>query len=222
MAFFTEYANHIRMKALLWSCIAILILPPIVWAEGSTLIEGTVQDGNTGKSIPGVAVEVYRSEDHSRAVNSTKTDEKGDYSVSVEPGFYYDVYLRTGDASPNQRTNEAVKPDGMYKLNFNIVGESTFEGKIVEKYGLGLVLLAVAVVIGVIAWDHLGSKKAGPTLKDMTAEKAEIEKMLEMTRVKYHKRQIDEETLKNIVKDKQERLIELESKIREQEAKTKV
>ncbi|MFH0862522.1 MAG: carboxypeptidase-like regulatory domain-containing protein [Candidatus Altiarchaeota archaeon] len=201
------------------SCILVFALCSLVCAEGSTLIEGTVQDGNTGKSISEVTVEAYRSEDHSKAVNSTKTDEKGGYSMSVEPGVYYDVYLRTGDQSPNQRTNEAVKQDGVYKLNFNIVGESTFEGKIVEKYGLGLVLLAVAVVIGAIAWDHLGSKNRGPTPDELKAEKAEIEKMIEMTRVKYHKRQIDEETLKNIVKDKQERLIEIESKIRELDGK---
>jgi uncharacterized membrane protein len=200
------------------SCLVLAAFLQSVAAESATL-EGYVQDGNTGKSMHAVIVEVYKSEDHSRVVNNTLTDGKGFYSLSVAPGPFYDVYLRMGGGSHNQRTTEAVKADGVYKLNFNIVTESSYENTIVERYGLGLVVLVAILVLALIILDLAYSKRRSPSLADLKKEKEEIEKMVEISREKYHKREIDEETFKSISAGKQERLIEIESKIRDIEGK---
>ncbi len=54
----------------------------------------------------------------------------------------------------------------------------------------------------------------GQSVEDLTRQKEEIEKMLEIAKAKYHRRELDEESFREIVRDNQKRIIELELKIR--------
>jgi uncharacterized membrane protein len=189
-------------------------------AQGQATLQGFVRDGNTGNSMPGIKVDVYTSEDHINIVASTRTDEEGFYSVGVAPNKYYDVYLRVGDVSPNQRTNEDVEAGGVYTLNFNIAAESSYSSSVVEKYGFGIVVVVAVLILLIILIDQLILRRPKtPGLKELRRERDHLQEMIDLAKNKYHKREIDEESFREIIKDKQERLIELESKIRELEGK---
>jgi len=182
-----------------------------------SVIQGYVTDLKTGASIQSVKVEVFDSQDHSKPQVSAVTDQKGFYSVEVPVGSYYDVYLVSGEARPNQRTTEAVRAGVVYTVNFKIDSESDYSATIVEKYGIELAAGAAAVFLLAVAADQLLLRRRpkAPGLKELKDERDRILQMLEMAKTKYHRREMDEDSLRQITKDKQERLIELESKIRE-------
>ncbi|MCX6695124.1 MAG: carboxypeptidase-like regulatory domain-containing protein [Candidatus Altiarchaeota archaeon] len=194
-------------------------------------IEGYVKDGKTGTPYKDVNIEVYQSDDHSAPVGSVKTDAKGYYSLPVQPGKYYDIYVRTGDVNPTQRTNSATIEGGVYTLNFDLYAESTYSNVVVEKYGFWIVVVVSFIVLAVILFDmvfrrgkkeeykstHLESatvEQPAESLDKLAKEKAEIESMIELSRSKYHKREIDEESFREIVRDQQKKLIEIEARTR--------
>lgn len=196
--------------------ILLLLMSTSAWGQIAT-IEGAVQDAKTGQSIPGVTVDIYSSEDHSSPLHTLTTDEKGYYSVNVQTGRFYDVYLRVGETNPNQRTPEPVKQNGVYTINFQISTESSYADSVVEKYGFGIVLLAAGLLFLVILIDQAASmrKNKGPTSKDLLREKQALQEMIELTRQKYHRREIDDESYREITRDQQKKLIELESRIKD-------
>ncbi|MFH0862888.1 MAG: hypothetical protein V1875_07670 [Candidatus Altiarchaeota archaeon] len=165
--------------------------------------------------MAGVNVEVYTSKDHTNAVASSKTDQRGFYSVTVLPGEYYDVYLRLGDVNPNQRTTEPAEAGGLYTLNFNIASESSYNSSVVEKYGFVVVVAVAFLILAVILADQLFFRRARkPRLGDLERQRDQIKEMLELARVKYHHREMDEQSFREITRSQQEKLIEIESKIK--------
>ena len=190
----------------------------VVCAIEPATIQGYVRDRNTGESRAGVKVELYSSDDHTNVVSSTETDDKGFYMMSVEAGRYYDVYLRVGDVNPNQRTPEIVSSGGSYAMNFNIVTESSYSDSVVEKYGFGIVVAVALLVLAIIVFDKLLSRRTHePSVDEMKRERDEIKGMLDVAREKYHRREIDEESFREITRDEQQRLIQLEAKISKKE-----
>jgi hypothetical protein len=199
-------------------------------------IEGYLKDRKTGAPYPGVRIDVYPSDDHSNLVAYTQTDNKGYYSLTVPAGKYYDVYVRMGEANPTQRTNTPTVDGGVYTLNFDLESESSYSNVIVEKYGIWIVVLVSLVVLGIIFFDVVfrlifGRRKeriivetkttpqaqtepSKVDLNDLVKEKAEIESEIELTKTKYHKRLIDEESFREIVRDQQKKLIEIETRIK--------
>jgi len=185
-------------------------------AAEETILQGYVVDGSTGRSMADVKVEVYTSEDHTNVVASSKTDPKGFYSVTVPPGGYYDVYLRLGVVNPNQRTTEPVEAGGLYTLNFNIASESAYSSPVVEKYGFAVVVVVAFIILAVIFADQLFFRRARkPKLGDLERQRDQIRERIELTRAKYHHREMDEQSFREITKSQQEKLIEIESNIRE-------
>lgn len=199
----------------------LLLLASVCCGQQAATIEGNVRDGKTGQSMGGVKVDVYTSEDHVNVIATTHTDDNGYYSVQVAPGRYYDIYLRIGDVNPNQRTNSVVEPRGVYTLNFNIATESSYSSGVVEKYGFGVVVAVAGFILLLILVDQLVLRKSirEPTLSELKKQRQQIEEMTALTKAKYHRREIDEESYREITRDQQEKLIELESKIRELEGK---
>ena len=215
-------------------CIALLI----VWillvhasSQGKSKIEGYVRDGKTGAANSGVRVDVYPSDDHSRPISYTQTDSRGYYSFNVPPGKYYDVYVRMGNVNPTQRTSSATVEDGIYTINFDLYADSSYSNVVVEKYGLWLVAAVAALILGIIMLDILfrlifrgrrreaapapGKADAGAdSMEKLAAEKNEVESMIELSRTKYHRREIDEESFREIVRDHQKKIIEIEARMK--------
>jgi uncharacterized membrane protein len=193
--------------------IILLLLGGSAAAQSATL-QGYVRDGNSGESIPNVLVDVYASEDHVKPVASTQTDEKGFYAISVPSGRYYDVYLRTGEVNPNQRTPQTVSDRGVYTLNFNIVAESIYGTSVIDRYGVAAVVILAFVLFIIIVYDQLVARRTRkPDVAALKRERDEVQGMINLSRDKYHRREIDEESFRSITKDQQEKLIEIESKI---------
>ncbi len=201
------------------SALVLMLLMGSAAAQHAT-VEGYVRDAKSGTSITGVNVAVYRSGDYGTTVALTETDSRGYYSVAVQPGSYYDVYLRMGGSNPNQRTSEAVSAGAVYTLNFNIASESAYGGEVVEKYGFGVVVAVALLILFIILVDQLFLRRSRkPGVKDLKGERDRLQKMLELTKSKYHRRELDEESFREITREHQQKLIELESQIKELEGK---
>ena len=199
-----------------------LLLAPYGAAEtGIATIEGYVRDSNSGNSIPDLRVVVYTSDDHGNIVTGARTDGNGFYSVNVSAGRYYDVYLRTEVGNPNQRTTEDLRAGAVYPVNFNVAVESSYQNTIIDKYGIGIVIAVALLVVMLIVYDQLSSraKSKGPGLEEIKRERDQLQEMVNMAKAKYHRREIDEESFREITRDQQERLIELESRIKVLEGK---
>jgi hypothetical protein len=179
-------------------------------------IEGTVLDKNTGKSMPNIKVNIYKAEDHDQPQATALTDPKGYYSANVTPGSYYDVYLVIGDANPNLRTTHPVEASGTYTLNFRIDAETSYTSSVVEKYGIGLVAAVAGLIIALIIVDQLllRRKTQEPGIDELRKKRDQIQEMVNLAKTKYHKREIDEESFREITRDHQQKLIEIESKIK--------
>jgi uncharacterized membrane protein len=205
-----------------YAALVVLALAACAIAEQEpAVIQGYVRDGNSGKSLAGVKVDVYPSSDHTNLAASGSTGENGFYNLTVPSGSYYDVYLRMGDTNPNQRTTEAVVGGATYPINFNIAVESNYQSAVMEKYGMGVVLIVAALIVAVILVDQLAlrRKTKGPGMEELKRQRDQLEGMVSLAKAKYHRREIDEESFREITRDQQEKLIELESKIKALEGK---
>lgn len=193
-----------------------LLAPSLAMAAEQAMVSGLVRDADTGAGLSGLTVEVYKSGEYDKPVSKSTTDEGGRYEVAVESGFYYDAYLRYGGSNPTMRTPEAARGGRTYELNFNIKESSNFTEVVVGKYGIWVVVAVALIVLALIVIDIMSSRrKSGSSPADFRKERDEIQKMLDISHEKYLKREIDEETFKSITSAKQERLIELESKLKE-------
>ena len=89
-----------------------------------------------------------------------------------------------------------------------------------EPFHLVLLALAAFIVVFAVGVSLIRSKKkvsmdAGEkTVEELQKEKEEIEKMMAIAKAKYHKRELDEESFREIIRDNQKKVIELELKIR--------
>jgi hypothetical protein len=184
----------------------------------------------------GLRVEVYPTNDYSKPIASVYTNSQGYYSISLQAGEMYDVFVRVGEPNPTQRTRETLKEGGTYTLNFNVHVEDYYTSAVTEKYGFTVVVLVALVILVVILADQLvlrkkrtlqkleretdnlkrelGSRPAGGNeLAAAINEKKQIEYMINLTKIKYHKREIDEESFREITRDYQKKLIEIEARI---------
>jgi uncharacterized membrane protein len=179
-------------------------------------ISGYVRDAKTGASIRNVRVEIFPSSDHSSPTFSTQTDERGYYVARVTPGDYYDIYLRMGDLNPSQRTTTSAEGGSSYTVNFNIVTESNYQNTVVERYGIGLALAVAVVVLMVIVFDRLVALRGSraPSIDELRRQRDALIETIGLARGKYHKREIDEESFREITREEQMKLLELESKIK--------
>jgi hypothetical protein len=86
--------------------------------------------------------------------------------------------------------------------------------------------LAMAFVVVYIQKKKRVRPVAGPTisseLSELYKKKEELEEMIKIAKVKFYKRVLDEESYKEIVKENQGRLIEIEAKIGEIEKRVKI
>ncbi|MFH0860321.1 MAG: hypothetical protein V1921_03910 [Candidatus Altiarchaeota archaeon] len=91
-----------------------------------------------------------------------------------------------------------------------------------------LLLFFIIVLIFYVYWkSRRDSRREGSDedmeseLKKLTDEKKELEELISLAQKKYHKRKIDEESFREIVRDHQKKLIEVESKISKIEKRVK-
>jgi uncharacterized membrane protein len=187
----------------------------------SAIIRGHVLDPNTGWPFANLTVDVFASDDHSSPVATVETDGKGLYAVTVPPGKYYDIYVRTGKENPTQRTVSIVGKNTESVIDFNIDERVVYQSSFVDTYGQELVVGLAALMLLMIVVDQffLHRKPNAPGLPELKAERDRIQEMLNVARGKYHKREIDEESFREITRDQQGKLIELESKIKALEGK---
>lgn len=91
-----------------------------------------------------------------------------------------------------------------------------------------LLLFFIILLIFYVYWkNRRDSRKKGSDedveaeLKKLMDEKKELEELISLAQKKYHKRKIDEESFREIVRDHQKKLIEVESKISKIEKRVK-
>ncbi len=191
----------------------LVVLSGAACAQELARVEGVVKDANTGKSLSGALVEIYKVGGSTHPVNSTVTDDSGYYSFFVEPMAFYDVYVRFQGASDSFKTPEAVRPGSVNKVNIAIrTGDSNPLAVTAEKAGFGVVIIASIIVLALVIWGFLKQNKK-LNFEDLSREREQVKMELEVLRKKYHRREIAEEQLNAISKDKQQQLVEIESKM---------
>ncbi|MFH1402967.1 MAG: carboxypeptidase regulatory-like domain-containing protein [Candidatus Altiarchaeota archaeon] len=217
--------------------IALILLSPACIAQETAVIEGHIRDGNNGAPYSNLRVDIFKTGDFNKPVASTYSNSNGYFNTTVSPGSYYDIYVRMGETNPNQRTSSVVEANGVYTVNFDISAESTYSDDVVEKYGFWMVVLVALLILFLIFVDQLffrrkriirdleerqshlqnkldQAKPEGDELSALQHEMHELEYMINLTKIKYHKRGIDEESYREIIRDYQKRLIEVEAKIK--------
>jgi 5-hydroxyisourate hydrolase-like protein (transthyretin family) len=211
--------------------------------EFDATVKGFVMDQATGMPFSGVVVDIYKSDDHSTTAASVKTDERGYYETEVAGGQYYDIYVRLGDPNPYQRTQSVVQKNGVYTINFNVHTETNYSERVVERYGFWIVVVVAAIILLVILFDQLFfrrrrvvkaledeqvklKKRLEETTEEPKDELARLEKerdkmyyMINLSKIKFHKRELDEESFREIVRDYEKKLIEIEARIEELKSK---
>jgi|GEM_PF-5751445 len=95
---------------------------------------------------------------------------------------------------------------------------------------IAVIVLLIFLVLVLLAYRLLGrykskgsgleapsSKDYGLELKRLQDEKKSVEEMMKLAQFKYRKRKLDEESFREIVRDQQKKLIEIEARIKEME-----
>ena len=205
-----------------------------VTAQENAIIYGHVLDEKTGAPLNNVLVEIFASEDPAHPVVSDYTNDKGFFNSTVAGNKNYEIYVRLGEKNPKQSVY--VTSGAIQEVKFMVSMETISEMDIIEQpYFLIFVAIAV-LVIGVILFDELYIRRrkisALETDKERLKNKIEstveldevstlekkrdrIELMIKMAQLKFHKRQIDDESFREIVRDKQKDLIEIEARLSE-------
>ena len=218
---FDVIRNTLFSRAVISLIILTAVMPAFSTAVSTAFIEGYVTDKDTGRPFEKVLVETFNVSDHTNPVTACETDKRGYYNMSVPPGNY-DVYVRVGKSNPTQSVY--VQGGEIQTINFKVRMESVVEDIPVETLGFGIVIAIAILIVIVIAIDQLflkkkrsvegsATEKPKETLEDLEKEKAQIDHMIELTRQKYHQRKINEESFREIIRDYQEKLIEIEAKI---------
>jgi 5-hydroxyisourate hydrolase-like protein (transthyretin family) len=221
-------------------CISLLILScSQITAESNATIYGFVTDQNTGEPFKEVKVEIFYSTDHSTPIATLTTDSKGFYNTTVSENRNYDIYVRLGKTNPMQTTY--VGEGYVQQVDFKIGMKSVGGENITEEGGFWIVVAVAVVILGVILVDQLYLRKkrvmreleverkrleekledkiegSEDELTTLKKERDRIDYMINLTKTKFHKRKLDEESFREIVRDYQKRLIEIETRIKELE-----
>jgi|GEM_PF-2637595 len=203
-------------------------------AQQNAIIYGNVVDDKTGKPLDNVMVEIFASDDPSKAVVSMYSDSKGFFNASVRGNRNYDIYVRLGDRNPKQSVY--VTGGAIQEIKFVVSMETISEQNIIEQpYFLVFAVIAV-LVIGVILFDEVYMRRRKISALETDKEKLKnriestveldevstlekkrdrTELMIKMAQLKFHKRQLDDESFREIVRDKQKDLIEIEARLTE-------
>jgi len=207
-------------------------------AESNATICGYVLDKDTGRPFENTKVEIFYSMDHSRPVATLITDERGYYNTTVLGDRGYDIYVRVG--KQNFHRPIYIEGGSIQHVDFNIIIKSIIES-VIEESGFWIVVVVAVIILGIILLDQLYLRKrrvmreleierqklerklesevegAEDELTTLKKEKDRMEYMINLTKTKYHKRKLDEESFREIVRDYQKRLIEVETRIKELE-----
>ncbi|MDD5111645.1 MAG: carboxypeptidase-like regulatory domain-containing protein [Candidatus Altiarchaeota archaeon] len=211
-------------------------------ASQKAFIEGSVTDTATGKPFMNVSLDVFVASDPSNPYATVRTDERGRYNISVDDGNY-EIYVRVGATNPRQSVY--VHAGEIQQLNFKISMKSISEEQLSSNWMFWVQVGIAALIIGIIAVDQLFFKRKR-VLSDLAAERgrleaelkkgeeggqddlgklrkdrSQLEYMINLTRTKYHQRSINEESFREIIRDYQEKLIEVEARIAALEAEKK-
>jgi len=204
-------------------------------------VEGFVKDKDTGRPFENVVVEVFNTSSPNTPVASMVTDANGFYNVSVSKGNY-EIFVRVGSSNPRQSVY--VQSGEIQHIDF-VIDKKSITGESITSNPMTLLQIGIAVLIllGILA-DQLFFRKrrvatglaaetariereiksAGSGVDDLTGlrnEKKQLEYMIDLTRTKYHQRAINEESFREIIRDYQEKLIEVEAKIAALESEKK-
>ena len=203
-------------------------------AQQNAIIYGYVLDEKTGAPLDKVVVEIFASDDPSRAIVSRYTDSRGFFNASVQGNKNYEIYVRLGDKNPKQSVY--VTGGAIQEVRFVVSMETINEQNIIEQpYFLVFAVIAV-LVIGVILFDEVYMRRRKISALETDKEKLKnriestveldevstlekkrdrIELMIKMAQLKFHKRKLDDESFREIVRDKQKDLIEIEARLSE-------
>jgi uncharacterized membrane protein len=192
--------------------IVFLLLGSFVCSQDLARVEGVVKDADSGMRLSGALVEIMK-DGSAQPVNITVSDNNGFYSFHVEPWSFYTVYVRHGDSADMFKTPEAVRPGSVNTLNVNIrTAKPGVGGYVLERVGLGIVLLASILILGIVFIGLFKPKKES-SLSDLKMRRNEIKNIMEVSHQKYLRREIDEQTYRAISQGKQQELVEIESKL---------
>ncbi len=228
------------------------ILLMLITAGGSetlnATITGEVIDGNTGRPLVGVTIEIFDTTNRGSPAAVVRTDGNGTYSANVAGERNYDVWVRIGEVNPKQTVY--VKADQVQPVNFEVseqVGQKSLS--ITEDAGVRIVVIVAVLIIFLISIDQLFLRRRR-MIKELESRQAELEKKMKyegsiegvpggnkilelkkqrhmteyeinLAKMKYHKREIDEESFREIVRDYSKKLIEIETEIKELEEEKK-
>ncbi len=214
--------------------ILVAALAASVSAEYDATIYGYVTDQKTGAPFSDVQVDVFFSDDPSTPFVTVQTDERGFYNASVHGDRNYDIYVRMGSNHPHQETY--VGRNEVRGHSFTINMETISEQTIIDQPYFWVIALIAILVVGVIVFDEIFMRKR--KISGLEAEKEKLTEriestvetdeltalekkrdrinlMVKMAQLKFHKRQLDEESFREIIRDKQKELIEIEARISE-------
>lgn len=216
---------------------------PIASAQSAAFLTGCVIDRDSGIPFNGTLVDVYDAADHTTPLSSVYTDTRGCYNTSVKPGNY-DIYVRIGISNPTQSVY--VQAGQIQQVDFKISMKSVREEQLTGSSMFWIQVAIAGVILAVIVIDQLFFKKKRilgelaaerskleaemkkddgwgwyGELSNLKKEKKQLEYMINLTRTKYHERSINEESYREIIRDYQEKLIEVEAKIAAMETEGK-
>jgi hypothetical protein len=208
-------------------------------ADSNATIYGYVKETGTGRPYENVRVDIFYADDHSKAVATLTTDGKGYYNTTVTGDMGYDIYVRVG----NRNFHRPIYIEGgsIKGVDFEITIKSVFES-LTEEGGLWIVVVVAIIILGIILLDQIYLRKRrvmrelelerkkleerleievdGPEdeLMKLKKDRDRIQYMINLTKTKFHKRKLDEESFREIVRDYQKRIIEIETRITELES----
>jgi hypothetical protein len=208
---------------------------PAASAQSAAFLAGCVTNKDNGMPFNGTLVQVYDVAEPNNAVSSVYTDVKGCYNTSVKPGNY-NIYVRIGNTHPTQSVY--VQAGQIQQVDFRISMKSVLEEQLTSSNMFWIQVGIAGIILAVIVVDQLFFKKkrilgelAAERTKleaemkkdegwgwygevnNLRKEKKQLEYMINLTRTKYHERSINEESYREIIRDYQEKLIEVEAKI---------
>ncbi|MFH0860989.1 MAG: carboxypeptidase-like regulatory domain-containing protein [Candidatus Altiarchaeota archaeon] len=219
--------------------LALLVLSASdILAQDNATIQGYVMDDISSMPYSNVEVMVFSSDDHASPVANAMTNASGYYSVQVPAGRHYRVVISGRDFSDSY-TTKLLEEGVVYPINFKGQVETNVEARVVEKYGFWIVVVVALVILSIILADQFFLRrrriisgleresreletriekteiKEGDEVSRLRKERDQIGYMINLTKIKFHKRNIDEESFREIVRDYQKKLIEIEAKLNE-------
>lgn len=209
-----------------------------VTAQGNATIYGYIRDDVSGMPYTNREVKIFSSDDHTTPEAITQTNASGYYSMQVPAGRYYNVVVQIGEGFSDSSMTGMLAEGGVNQVNFIGHVETHVETRVIEKYGFWMVVVVAFVILGIIFADQIFLRKKRllseleqekqkieakleqnekiddvDDISKLKKERDQVEYMINLTKIKFHKRKIDEESFREIARDYQKKLIEIEAKL---------